>query len=434
MSGRNKVWRYAAIGLVLVATPFGAFAVPLPRPNPQSVAMQAPAIATPSAAKELATQQNIPVVLSARLGEHPDKTRFVVELSDAVEVRVFTLADPSRVVIDLPEVLWRVNANDRPSGKGAVKRYRYGLFRKGNSRFVVDLVRPVRVSEPQLLPPQGGHGFRYIFDFFPASEREFLANAGWPKMQITAPAPSPPPPPLADMRVIVVDAGHGGVDPGAHGEGGLQEKDIVLAVAIYLRDALEADSRYKVYLTRDSDAYIPLRERVNIARAAHADLFISLHADANDHRGIRGASIYTLSEEASDREAAKLAERENMSDVIAGVDLAAESGPVASILIDLAQRDTMNRSVRFSQVALGRLSQMTLLQNSSPHRSAGFAVLKAPDLPAVLIELGYLSSLEDEAVMRTERWRKGVAEALAAAVNKYFARETAATPKGPAVP
>lgn len=446
MISRLAVSVCAAIAALAASWVAFAQTVPVPAPNPRKIAWQDPArdpissqpLPQPTTRDPiggLIAGQAPPVVLSARLGEHPGKTRFVVELSDPVQVRVFTLADPYRVVIDMPEVLWRVGENDRPTGKGAVNSYRYGLFRKGNSRFVVDLNRPVRVETPRMLPPDGGFGFRLVFDLYPATQQEFVAKAGWPQSDRTpVVAIQPTVPSSVGKRIIVVDAGHGGVDPGTHGAAGLLEKDLVLAVAKKLRDALETTGRYKVHLTRDSDVFIPLRERVNIARAAHGDLFISIHADANDHREIRGASIYTLSEDASDREAGKLAERENMSDVIAGVDLAGENSPVASILIDLAQRDTMNRSARFSQTALEKLAGATLLQHSSPHRSAGFAVLKGPDVPAVLVELGYLSSPQDEAEMQTETWRRRVAGALANAVNKHFAQETAATPREAAIP
>jgi N-acetylmuramoyl-L-alanine amidase len=419
----------------------GAHASALQEPSAES--LPPPSEAVPATAPGdaiggiIAKQQTPPLVIGARLGEHPDKTRFVVELSDPVQVRVFTLVGPDRVVVDMPEVQWRINQNDHPTGKGAVKSYRYGLFRKGDSRFVIDLNRPVRVDEPRLYPPSGGFGFRLVFDLYPSTPQEFAAHAGWPAAQTTVAvaAQTPPAPaPTIDKHVIVVDAGHGGVDPGTHGASGLAEKVIVLAVAKHLRDDLESTGRYTVQLTRDSDVYIPLRERVQIARAAHGDLFVSLHVNSNDHHDIRGASIYTLSEDASDREAAKLAEQENMSDVIAGVNLTGENSPVASILIDLAQRDTMNRSARFAEMALDNLGQATLLQPASPHRSAGFAVLKAPDVPAVLVELGYLSNEDDEAEMATDIWRKQVAGALVAAINKHFGAETAPVPAQASIP
>jgi len=210
-----------------------------------------------------------------------------------------------------------------------------------------------------------------MIDLTPTTREEFAAAAGWPRgatVASAAPSTSLTAPVRrgdAEKRLVVVDAGHGGIDPGTHGRSGIQEKDLVLAVAKELRKALEATGRYRVQLTRDSDVFIPLRERVNIARALQADLFVSLHADSNDHPDIRGASVYTLSEDASDREAATLAEKENMSDVIAGVDLAGDNSPVASILIDLAQRDTMNRSMRFAERVLTALPRSTMVRPST---------------------------------------------------------------------
>jgi N-acetylmuramoyl-L-alanine amidase len=218
----------------------------------------------------------------------------------------------------------------------------------------------------------------------------------------------------------VIDPGHGGIDSGTNGTNGLMEKDLVLDEAIRLAHALMQAGAYTVHLTRDSDIYIPLRERRDIARSWHADLFISLHADSNPDIGVRGLSVYTLSESGSDREAAALARKENQSDVIAGVDLGGENSAVAPILIDLEQRDTLNRSSRFALGALTRLKGATDVLLRDPHRSAAFAVLKAPDVPAVLIELGYLSNAEDAAQMVLPRWRNAVADAIAGAVDEQF--------------
>jgi N-acetylmuramoyl-L-alanine amidase len=378
-------------------------------------------------ARQPAQAASAPVVIGLRLLEEAERSRFVVELSDPVDVKLFTLTGPDRVVIDLPEVLWRQPETARPSGRAAVRSYRYGLFRQGNSRFVIDLNSPVRVDAPRILPPEGGQAFRLLIDLYPTTGDAFVAGAGWP-----AEAAPPPPalapalvpaPPATGKRVVVVDAGHGGLDPGTHGATGLQEKDVVLAVARKVRDALESTGRYTVRLTRDRDVFVPLRERVNIARAARGDLFVSLHADSNDHPEVRGASVYTLSEDASDREAAKLAEKENMSDVIAGVDLREDNAPVATILIDLAQRDTMNRSVRFAETLIASLPGATSVRPTSPHRAAGFAVLKAPDVPAALIELGYLTNSLDERAMATEAWRNQVAQAIGRAIDRHFAAQ-----------
>jgi N-acetylmuramoyl-L-alanine amidase len=387
------------------------------------------------------SQSSVPVVIGLKLTETAQRTRFALELSDPLDVRVYTLTNPYRVVIDMPDVLWRAGDDARPSGRRAVRSYRFGQFRRGNFRFVVDLNMPLKVEAPQLVPPGEGFGFRLMIDLTPTTREAFVASAGWPAGSTFGTASAAPPAAVpaprrgdSEKRLVVIDAGHGGIDPGTRGRRGILEKDLVLAVARDLRKALEATGNYRVQLTRDSDVFIPLRERVSIARAARADLFVSLHADSNDHADIRGASVYTLSEEASDREAATLAEKENMSDVIAGVDLTGENSPVASILIDLAQRDTMNRSVRFAERVLTVLPRATMVRPTSPHRSAGFAVLKAPDIPAVLIELGYLSSREDEAEMTKGAWRAKVAASLVVAIDSHFSAEAGLPGRQAAVP
>jgi N-acetylmuramoyl-L-alanine amidase len=441
--GRKRWARASRLGLALsLGACLTAGAQPVSVPHPVAANRPVPDKADPIGAL-LARQglagpaANIPMVIGLKLGESAARSRFTMELSDPVDVRIFTLTNPNRVVIDMPDVQWRMPDAARPTGKAAVKSYRYGQFRKGNGRFIVDLNMPVKVSAPQMLAPEGGSGFRLVLDLTPISAAEFQAHAGWPADMQTASA-SPPPalrtPGQSGKPLVILDPGHGGIDPGTHGQTGIQEKDLVLSVAKTLRKALEGSGRYRVQLTRDSDVFIPLRGRVNIARSARADLFVSLHADSNDRRDIRGASVYTLSEDASDREAATLAEKENMSDVIAGVDLTGENNPVASILIDLAQRDTMNRSVRFAETVLGTLPAVTSIQPLSPHRAAGFAVLKAPDVPAVLIELGYLTNSKDESEMTTEAWRNRVAGAISAAVDAHFGNGAANLPQQAANP
>ena len=372
----------------------------------------------------------LPMVMSARIGEHADRTRLVIELSDPVNLRTFTLANPERVVIDMPQVTWRLGAPPRPSGNGAIKGYRYGLFRAGNSRMVIDLNRPVSVSYALVIPPASGFGYRVVIDLYPSNPTKFVASAGWPAdlkaretdaERLAALIAAPPPSARqGGKRIIVLDPGHGGLDSGTSGVNGLLEKDLVLAEGLRLSKVLTARG-YAVYMTRDSDAFIPLRERVAIARGDKADLMISLHADSNPDPDVRGLSIYTLSDGRSDREAAALAKRENQSDIIAGVDLSAENSPVAPILIDLAQRDTINKSSLFATNALKRLASATDILPRSPHRSASLAVLVAPDVPAVLIELGYLSNRQDAAQMNTEAWRARVAEAIADSVDRQFA-------------
>lgn len=220
-------------------------------------------------------------------------------------------------------------------------------------------------------------------------------------------------------QVIVIDPGHGGVDPGATGVSGIYEKYITYSMARELQQQLEKTGHYLVHLTRDRDVFIPLRERTAIARQLNADLFISLHADVVKDTDIRGLSVYTLSQNASDAEAQSLADKENKADLIAGIDLSHESTDVTNILIDLAQRETMNRSAGFASEIVGELGHETpLLANT--HRFAGFAVLKSPDIPAVLIEMGYLSNPTDEKNLRQPEYRAKLAHAISRAVDHYF--------------
>jgi len=379
-----------------------------------------------------------PVIMGVRIGEHQDRTRFVVEVSDPVAMRTFTLSNPNRVVIDMPVVQWHLDAPPRPVGNGIVRSYRYGLFRSGNSRFVIDLNAPVSVSNALVVPPTGGYGYRVVIDLFRTTQDKFDKSSGWPadlraREAAAALLASLPPaeqesPATSEKRVIVIDAGHGGIDSGTNGVNGLLEKDVVLDEAQRLGRVLAHRPDYVVHLTRDSDVYIPLKERVNIGRSWRADLFISLHADSNPDSSVTGLSVYTLSESGSDREAAALARKENQSDVIAGVDLSGGNSAVAPILIDLAQRDTMNRSSRFAEGAVTLLARTTTILPRQPHRSAAFVVLKAPDVPSVLIELGYLSNSADAQAMNSAHWRNGVAQAIGDAIDRYFAKTAEANP------
>jgi N-acetylmuramoyl-L-alanine amidase len=240
---------------------------------------------------------------------------------------------------------------------------------------------------------------------------------------LEVPAVVPPKKPAAGpdghVPVIVLDAGHGGKDPGAVGANGTMEKDITLKMATELKRLLESGGRYKVVLTRDEDKLLALRQRIDVARAAGADLFISLHADHIEETSLRGASVYTLSENASDAEAARLAARENKEDLITGIDLSSQNPMVTSILIDLAQRETKNLSARFASMLSGELADHThVLRNS--HRFAGFVVLKAPDVPSVLVELGYLSNEKDEAALGSKRHRRVLANSIRDAIDRYF--------------
>jgi N-acetylmuramoyl-L-alanine amidase len=318
------------------------------------------------------------VITEIRVGKHDDHTRFVLDVSQKVDFDVFTLADPYRVVIDFPEVGWRIDPAAAKSAVGLMKGYRYGLYRPGRSRMVVDLSGPAALANKFLLPPEGQRQYRLVLDLVPTDRATYLKSAGWPEtaaLDTPSVLDEPSVDPAAEkprnvQRVIVIDAGHGGVDPGATGVSGALEKDLVLSVAKTLRDALESTGKYKVVMTRDTDIFLSLKARVAVGRRARADLFVSIHADSAPGSQARGASVYTLSERASDREAEALARAENQSDVIAGVDLTNESDIVTSILIDLAQRETKNSSVKFAQALVPELQRAAGVTQS--HRFAGF--------------------------------------------------------------
>lgn len=362
-------------------------------------------------------------VRDIRIGVHDGATRFVVDLSDKVEPRVFGLPDPFRVVIDLPEVNFSLSEERIGDGAGLISKLRYGLFRPGTSRFVLDLTTPAKVAKQFLLRPEGGKPWRLVLDIQPTTRADFIASMR-PKPDTAPRVASKPPPPLSrppnEKPVVVIDAGHGGVDPGAIGVSGVYEKKIALDYSRDVAKRLHATGLYKVVMTRDRDIFLPLRERVRIARAAGADLFLSLHANTHPKRATKGFSVYTLSTRASDKEAAALAALENKSDVIGGVDLDGYSDDVQNILIDFAQAKTNELSVKFARGNLvGEIGQRARLLGR-PWRSAGFAVLKAPDVPSVLLELGYISNPAEERLLMAKAHREKMSAAIVRAVGAYF--------------
>lgn len=373
-------------------------------------------------------------VTSIRLGDHGDQTRFVMEFAgeNLADYRIFTLADPYRVVIDIKGVPFNLAETPAVKSLGVVTGYRYGRFEADTWRVVIDTGQPVEVARNFVLDPQSGFGRRVVLDLAPTDMASFMRTAGLPEgapdtaaaaaaeLAAVAAVPiSPPAQRIERRRIVVIDPGHGGVDPGALGRSGVKEKNVTLAFARQFADELRATGRYDVHLTRDSDIFIPLRERVTIARRKQADLFISVHADAIQRPDVRGLSVYTLSETASDAEAAALARKENQSDLIAGLDLQGETPEVTGILIDLAQRETKNYSSRFARSLVDYAAQSTKTLDPA-HRFAGFVVLKAPDVPSVLVELGFLTNHEDEKLLTSSTWRASMAKTMTRAVDRYF--------------
>ncbi len=375
------------------------------------------------AAGTAASRESPVAVLDLRVGYHPGYTRLVLEIGEPVAYYVFALVKPNRLVIDFPELAFpsAVEALG-PGGIGVISAIRHGLFRPGTSRIVLDLHDPVSVKQAFLMSPRDGRATRFVMDLARSDLAAFAQFARDSQRNVPPPPPARAVTPRTDDRpVIVVDAGHGGIDPGAVGRSGVFEKDIALAAAQHLAERLAATRRYRVVMTRERDVFVGLRDRVAIARAAGADLFLSIHADSIDDSRVRGSHVYTLSQKASDAEAAALAEKENKSDVIAGLDLASYSEEVNSILLDLSQRETNNLSARLADMVVEAFVHRGVPSISRPHRQAGFAVLKAPDVPSLLVELGFLSNREDERKLQTRRGREPVLDAVIDAVDRHFA-------------
>jgi len=428
--------------------------------------------------QSIVVRADTPVALGARVSGDASRSRFVADLSEPVSYSVYVLPDPYRVVIDLPEVQFQMPTGVGRQVRGLIQEYRFGQVQKGRSRIVIDVFGPVLIDKSFVVPPQGEQPARIVVDLVSTDNATFLkthlaeqqrsakvadtadsagnvdADQGLAalsdKLASTSPAeergaqpkvaPLPKPKPGAvagkpqpversepapkTRGVIVLDPGHGGIDPGAIGLAKTKEKDVVLAFAIALRDKLKASGKFDVVMTRENDRFVTLKERVRIARRAQADLFIAIHADKVRGPTARGATVYTLSEKASDAEAEALARKENLADVIGGVDLGEEKEEITDILIDLTQRETKNHSMAFAKRAVRELKPKTLM-TGRPMRSAGFVVLKAPDVPSVLLELGYLSSKADETLLTSDAWRAKVTDAMVAAIKGYMGIEIA---------
>ena len=387
-----------------------------------------------------ASSYAVPRVEKVRIGQHGEKSRLVLEVSSSVRPKLFTLPSPPRVVLDFPEVKFTPDlaATTLPE-KSLIKGMRQGIFKPGTIRMVLDLNEQ---ADPRLfiIPSSGKYKHRVVVDVTPRvkpsteSKREKipknLAVLAKPKeplqpiRQVEASRPDvgyiPPKPRVKKQSfVVVVDPGHGGVDPGAIGLKKTREKDVVLGVAKHLKKELEKDKRISVYLTRRSDTFVKLDERVKTAQKYDADLFISLHADAHKVRKVRGGSIYVLSEKASDKEAARLARNANAGDLMGGLNIKTETKEVRDILIDLTQRETMNQSAFLAQEALRELGKVIHLRKDKV-LFAGFRVLKAPEIPSILVEMAYMSNPEEERLLKTSAYQGKIARAIAQGVQGYL--------------
>ncbi|MBB3019437.1 N-acetylmuramoyl-L-alanine amidase [Microvirga lupini] len=364
-----------------------------------------------------------PVIAAAATVETDGgKTRFKVTLSKPVTAQVSLMERPDRLIIDLPEVAFHLPAEAGRGKEGLIASYRYGLFAPGRSRVVMELAQPAVVSGLTTAPDATGAATILTIELSRVDREEFRKAA----LESAAPAKDSPAPVVQaakDARpVIMIDPGHGGIDPGAAASSGsVAEKDLVLSFAQRLRKKLEDGGRYKVLMTRDHDVFVSLGDRVRAARSAQADLFISIHADSiSGGQDVRGLTVYTGSERASDADSARLADRENKADAVAGVESGDMPDDVSDILMDLTLRETRGFSHGFASRLVGEFDSVARL-NKNPHRQARFQVLRAHDVPSVLVELGYLSSQKDLDLLMSEEWRAKMVSAMSNAVDRFFA-------------
>ena len=385
---------------------------------------------------------SFPVASDARLAGDSKRTRFVLDLDKSVQFRAFALADPYRVVVDIPQVSFQLPPEAGITGRGLVKAFRYGLVMPGGSRIVFDLTGPARIAKSYVLDAANDQPPRLVLELEEIDRTNFvqslavesrpqlrpaIADASDPIVAMKA-AAEPRPADAVDLRpVVVIDPGHGGVDNGTQAGGGENnEKDLVLGFGLALRDRIEKSGKYRVVMTREDDTFVPLADRVRIARNQSAALFVSIHADAlpRGEGDAQGATIYTLSDRASDSEAERLAETENKADAIGGVNLTEEPTEVTDILIDLARRETRTFSNRFARLLMGEM-KTTARMHKRPLKSAGFKVLKAPDVPSVLVELGYVSNKDDLEHLLSESWRTRIVGSMGQAIDAFFAKRVA---------
>lgn len=415
------------------------------------------------------------VVQDIRLGVHPDKTRLVLDVDREVAIKAFKMTNPNRIVLTLPKSQWNVPFKSGERRLGAVSSIRYSNTLGGEGRLSLELGYSVTIDQTLVLPSKDGDGKRIVIDlkrinsevFIDEARRDegerLLADAGYTSGGVVQPIPKPdingraaqdksviagfvpstkPGARLSKNHgvrphnnsntsksngkfVIVLDPGHGGRDPGASSKSGVIEAAVVLAVAKEIKAELDKLNRYQTVLTRSGDTSIKLTDRVKFARSNNADLFISIHADSLEGQPkIRGSSVYTLDDKASDKQAALLAKKENRADILLGVDLSDHSKQVNDILINLALRESKNASIRFSRILMPEIGKVAPLMRTN-QRSASFVVLKAPDVPSVLLELGYLTNESDVANLQSAKWRKRIAKAIVYSIESYFGYEVA---------
>jgi N-acetylmuramoyl-L-alanine amidase len=368
------------------------------------------------------------IAYSARIAGDDARTRIVIDFDRKPDFSLHYTSDPNRIIVDVPETSFGFGENDL-AATGLFSEIRYGNMGEGASRIVLTAARQARAVLAEVRENGEGKGYRLVIDCELVTAEAYvdiINKQQWGGSEkiagrkVDRPGQTATETPGQDGFVVAIDAGHGGIDAGAKGtKTGTEEKAITLEFARVLAEKLNQEKGIRAFLVRDKDEFLSLSERVVIARQRGAQLFISLHADTLRQKDIRGATIYTISDKASDALAESLAERENLSDDIAGIEIRDEPAEVTDILLDLTRRETQAFSIRMAETVLESFEgQVGLINN--PLRHAGFRVLQAPDVPSVLLELGFLSNPKDEALLIDPDWRDKVAERLTHAVGRYM--------------
>jgi len=372
-------------------------------------------------------QSTLPKALGGNIAGDDTSTRFFVNFSQNIAVQTFYMESPYRIVMDLSETDFDIDVEEVFKPRGLISEISAGRISEGRSRIVLTLNQPAEIVRATMQKVLDEDYFRFLLDIEAAQEARYSTLLEAQKLVLGESGS------IAKKgdRVlkkekrkgrftVVIDPGHGGIDGGAVGKLGTREKDVVLIFAEVLADKLREIGPFDVLLTREDDVFLSLRQRLDFNRRSNADLFISVHADSLNQRSVRGSTIYTLSKKASDRLSERLAESENSVDLIAGLQVIEESEALTDILIDLTTRETKILSKQFSRILVAELDrEIKLIKN--PVRSASFGVLKAPEVPSVLLELGYLSNLEDEKLMQSLAWKTKAAGSVARAVRGFFA-------------
>jgi len=397
--------------------------------------MTAPALAQVSATTQSAVEDprggvsTLPEVLDARVTATPERARLIIDLSGPTEFAIVSLANPNRIAIDVKSTGTRFAVPPDVAGGGIVDKFTVELAEPGRVRTMLELSTPSQVQQAYILDAVGDQPARLVVDLITDTPEHFAqkvaadlaasaANQGVPPEALsTDPGTHGAVP--AVRPLVVIDPGHGGIDNGASAPNGVHEKNITLAFALDLQKILVESGRYDVALTREDDTYLTLNERVALARANKADLFISLHADSFQQPDIRGASVYTRDEKATDVLDKVLAENENKSDIVAGFTMPTTEPIVVDILVDLMRREMRKSSYIAAQAIVHQLEPSVAMRRF-PVRQADFFVLQAPDVPSVLVELGFLSNASDIANLQKSDWRERVVAALARGVADYF--------------